>query len=351
LNPLLIHNIRVFDGSLHPTGWALLTEQGATFGSGATWESNVTGVEVLDGQGQVLLPGLLDTHCHGAMGQSANDGLAGMLATLDFNKLNGVAKSLLSLVTASQEQLLALCEEAKQLSTDERFCGIHLEGPFLAKAKKGAHDESHLALPDTKVLEALAATGVVKSITIAPELFSKSQLDLLENSGIRLCLGHTDIDYDGATEFFENHPGSVMTHAFNAMEPIHHRAPGPIPAAIEQGGFIELIVDGVHVHESVASLIPKEQLILVTDAMSATGMPDGQYQLGSLSIDVKDSVARTKEGNLAGSTLRLAQAVKNYAEFTGDEVAALKGATFNPARAYGIEMPNLSLGNYLLLDL
>jgi len=350
LQQFLIHNIRVFDGALQPTGWALLGENGATLGSGDTWKSIASGVDVLDGKGQVLLAGLLDTHCHGAMGHSANDGLAGMLETLNFNQQNGVARSLLSLVTASQQQLVALCEEARELTSDERFCGIHLEGPYLAKDKKGAHDEKYLALPDTKALEAIAAIGVVKSITIAPELFSEAQLDLLEDAGIKLCLGHTDIDYDGATEFFENHPHSVMTHAFNAMMPIHHREPGPIPAAIEQGVFIELIADGIHVHESVATLIPKQQLILVTDAMSATGMPDGEYQLGSLSVDVKGAVARTKEGNLAGSTLKLVDAVRNYAEFSGDPVAALRAATINPAKAYGIELPKLSLNNYLLLD-
>ena len=351
MNSKLIHNINVFEDAITSDSWALLKDGGAELGRGDSWKSLVEGAELIDGHGKTLVAGLIDTHCHGAAGFSANDGLEGMLKTLEFNAANGVARSLLSLVTSTQQELIQLCNSARELKDDPRFLGLHLEGPYLAHSKKGAHDENKLTTPNETDLGELIATGVVKSMTIAPELFTEPQLEQLENGGVRLCLGHTEIDYRGAKQFFENHPKSVMTHAFNAMNPIQHREPGPIPAAIESGVFIELIVDGVHVHESVVKLIPAEQLILVTDAMSATGMPDGSYQLGSLEVEVRDSIARTSSGNLAGSTLTLAGAVKNYTAISGSKELALRAATVNPAKAYGIEWPTLSLENHLLLDL
>ena len=351
MNSKLIHNINVFEEAITSDSWALLKDGGAELGRGDSWKGLAEDTEVVDGHGKTLVAGLIDTHCHGAAGFTANDGLSGMVKTLDFNFANGVAKTILSLVTSTHAELLELCSAATQLRSDSRFGGLHLEGPYLAPSHKGAHDESKLAMPSIEGLAELVATGVVRSMTIAPELFTQEQLDLLEHGGVKLSLGHTNIDYQGAKAFFAKHPSAVMTHAFNAMNPIHHRAPGPVPAAIEAGVFIELIVDRVHVHESVVKLVPPEQVILVTDAMSATGMPDGEYQLGSLKIHVENSVARTESGNLAGSTLLLRQAVENYSQIIQNKELALKAATLNPASAYGIELPKLSLENHVLLDL
>lgn len=351
MKPKLIHNVILFDGDLHADSWALLSPGAAVVGKGTAWEEHSQGAELVDGQGQVLLPGFIDTHCHGAAGKSVNDGLQGMKTVLDFNFANGVARSLLSIITSSHSELLDLCIQARELKEDSRFAGVHLEGPYLAHSHKGAHDPARLAVPQNADLKELIATGVVKSMTIAPELFDASQLHLLEESGITLCLGHTGIDYDGAKRFFKEHPNALVTHAFNGMRGIHHREPGPVPAAIEAGVFIELIMDGIHVHEPVAKILPAVQVLLVTDAMSATGMPDGSYRLGSVSVEVKDSIARTPQGGLAGSTLTLAKAVNNYARVSGSPLAALRAATVNPARAYGIELPGLSLENHVLLAL
>lgn len=351
MKPKLIHNVTRFDGELHADSWALLTPGAALVGQGATWEAHSQGAEVVDGQGQVLLSGFFDTHCHGAAGASANDGLSGMQKVLDFNFSNGVTRSLLSLVSSSHSEVLDLCNQAKELVADSRFVGLHLEGPYLAHSHKGAHDPAKLAVPETADLKELIGTGVVKSMTIAPELFDSGQLQLLEQASITLCLGHTDVDYQGAKDFFADHPQALVTHAFNGMRGFHHREPGPVPAAIEAGAFIELIMDGVHVHEAVAQLIPASQLLLVTDAMSATGMPDGNYPLGSLTVTVKDSIARTAEGGLAGSTLTMAAAVANCARVSGSPLQALRAATVNPASAYRIELPDLSLENHVLIAL
>jgi len=135
------------------------------------------------------------------------------------------------------------------------------------------------------------------------------------------------------------------------MKGIHHREPGPIPAAIETDTFMELIADGSHVSPAAARLIPAERLILVTDAIDATGQPDGEYLLGAIEITVSGGVSRTQEGGLAGSTLLLKDAVKNYASWSANPLAAIMAATTNPERAYGIAPNKLALSNAFLLDL
>lgn len=348
----LIHSVRLFDGStLTPQSWALLDTQSAITGQGEGWRQHQEGAEVVDGKNQVLLASLFDTHCHGAMGQAAQNGLEGMRATLDFNHSNGVGVSLLSLVSAAPSDVIDLCEQAMELRNDPRFLGLHLEGPYIAQSKRGAHNPEIIGPPKTADLKAIARFESVRSITIAPELFDTSQLDILQDAGVKLCFGHSDAGYEQSLEFFTRYPNSVMTHAFNGMHGIHHRAPGPIPAAIECGVNIELIADGIHVLPPAAMLLPIEKLILVTDAMEATGMPDGDYLLGSVVAHVKNGVARTDSGSLAGSTLVLADAVTNYKSWSNDPLASLKAATTNPAASYGAKLPELSMQNHLLLSI
>ncbi len=348
---VLIHSANYFDGQkLISNSWALLTHDSAELGQGDGWKQK-SADKVIDAQGKTLISGLVDTHCHGAMGHAAQDGLAGMRTTLDFNFENGVAKSLLSMVSAPAKELIDLCEQAQDLKSDERFAGIHLEGPYISHGKRGAHNPEIVGKPTTDDLKALAKQETAKSITIAPELFETSQIDILADAGLQLCFGHSEATYEQALAFFKRYPTAIMTHAFNGMNGIHHRAPGPIPAAIESAVMIELIADGIHVEEAAARLLPEDKLILITDAMAATGMPDGEYKLGSMSAHVKDGIARTDSGSLAGSTLRLKDAVSNYSAWIGNKERALIAATSNPAKTYGINVPKLSLANHFLLDL
>ena len=349
MSEMLIHSASYFDGDkLIPNTWALLTDSGAEIGQGDSWQQR-SAEHTVDATGKVLLSGLFDTHCHGAMGHAAQDGLEGMRATLDFNFENGVARSLLSMVSAPAKELIELCEQAQELRSDERFAGIHLEGPYLSQGKKGAHNPEIVGPPKTEDLREIAKLGTAKSITIAPELFEESQLDILADAGLQLCFGHSEATYEQAKRFFARYPSAIMTHAFNGMNGIHHRAPGPIPAAIEAGVMIELIADGIHVEPAAARLLPEEKVILITDAMAATGMPDGEYNLGSMVATVKDGVARTESGSLAGSTLRLHQAVRHYGEWIENPELALRAATSHPAAVYGVELPKLSSKNFLLL--
>lgn len=349
MSEFLIHSASYFDGQkLAPNSWALLKESGAEIGQGDDWKQHQA-KETIDAGGKVLLSGLFDTHCHGAMGHAAQDGLFGMRATLDFNFENGVAKSLLSMVSAPARELIELCEQAQELKSDERFAGIHLEGPYLSQGKKGAHNPEIVGPPKTEDLREIAKLETAKSITIAPELFEESQIDILADAGIQLCFGHSEATYEQARRFFERYPSAIMTHAFNGMNGIHHRAPGPVPAAIESGVMVELIADGIHVEPAAARLLPQDKVILITDAMAATGMQDGEYNLGSTVASVKDGIARTESGSLAGSTLRLHQAVRHYGEWIENLEQALRAATSHPASVYSVELPKPSSKNFLLL--
>jgi N-acetylglucosamine-6-phosphate deacetylase len=347
----LIHSTTLFQGGqLHADAWALLTPSGCSTGVGAGW-SSLEADSIEDGTGQVLHAGFFDTHCHGGGGYSANRGLTDIKAILDYNQEHQVSRNLISLVSAEVADMVEIAESARALAEDKRFIGLHFEGPFLAAAYCGAQNPKVLKNPTDAELEAIIAPGTVKSMTIAPELFTEDQLRLLARANIKICFGHSEGNYDQARVLFESFPGSVMTHTFNAMLPIHHRAAGPIPAALETETFMELIADGIHVEPSVARLIPKDSLILVTDAIEAAGSTEGHYLLGGLEVSVQNGIARTKDGNLAGSTLAMDDAVKNYASWSEDDLAAMKAAITNPEQAYGVSSAELSIDNYFLISL
>ena len=347
----LIHSTTLFQGGqLHADAWALLTPNGSSTGVGAGWR-NLEADSIEDGTGQVLHAGFFDTHCHGGGGYAANRGLTDIKAILDYNQEHQVSRNLISLVSAEIADMVEIAESARALVEDKRFIGLHFEGPFLAAAYCGAQNPKVLKPPTDAELEAIIAPGTVKSMTIAPELFSEDQLRLIARANIKICFGHSASNYDQARALFESFPGSVMTHTFNAMLPIRHRAPGPIPAALETETFMELIADGIHVESAVARLITKGSLILVTDAIEAAGGKEGKYILGGLEILVQNGNARTKDGKLAGSTLSMDDAVKNYASWSGDDLAAMKAAITNPENAYGVSSVELSIENHFLISL
>ena len=347
----LIHSTTMFqDGGLVENAWALLTKGQTVTGVGDGWKSH-SADEVVDGTGKLLHAGLFDTHCHGAAGFAANRGSEEIKGILDFNEKNQVTRSLISLVSAGVAEMAQVAVAVQALAEDPRFVGLHFEGPFLSHDHKGAHDQNALKGPTNDELGQIIAAGTVVSMTLAPELFSVDQLTMLNDAGIKLCFGHSAGDYGQALAFFTAYEHSVMTHTFNGMRGIHHREPGPIPAAIETDTFMELIADGIHVSAAAARLIPAERMILVTDAFDATGQPDGNYFLGAVPITVSRGVARTHEGSLAGSTLLLKDAVKNYASWSASPLAAIRAATTNPERAYGLAPNKLALDNAFLLDL
>ena len=348
---VLRNNLQVFDGNSMAPGWAIVSDSSIEVASQGGYTGDTAGLEIESTPGFVS-PGLIDTHVHGGGGFAADEGLDAMRKVIDFHQAFGVRKTFLSLVSAPLEQILVSIEQASMLlSTDDRFLGLHLEGPFLAQGHKGAHDPEVLHAPSDQEIETLveAGRGVVKSITIAPELTNPKQISMLLESGIHPCLGHTDADFEIAQSHF-NQGARVLTHAFNGMKGVHHREPGPVMAAQEDKRvFSELIGDGVHVRPEVAKILDPRRVILITDAMSATGLADGKFKLGSLDVEVVNKVARTQTGSLAGSTLTLDVAVRNFASWIGSAELAFRAAITNPAMAYGLEAPTLEASDRPIL--
>ena len=249
-----------------------------------------------------------------------------------------------SLVTAAPDDLLRQVETLVPLAREGEIAGVHLEGPWLSPLHRGAHDPELLRPPTRDEIEALlrAAEGHLRMVTIAPELPGALEaITLLREAGVTVAVGHTDCDADGLREAVRAGAG-VVTHLCNAMRPIHHRDPGPIPAALAEPELtVELIVDGVHVHPDVVTLLQRgarARVALVTDAMAAAGCPDGAYQLGGLAVSVVDGVARLEDSDaLAGSTLTLDRAVRTAHAAGVPLVDAVVAATLTPARALGLD--------------
>ena len=348
---VLRDNLQVFDNNRLAKGWAIVGADGFESGGQGSYQGSSSDLTI-DSTPGFLTPGLVDTHVHGGGGFSADHSADDMVGVIDFHEKHGVRRTFLSLVSAPFEEILASIEQAASLvGTDQRFLGLHLEGPFLSHTHKGAHDPGVLHSPSDSEIEMLieAGAGIVRSITVAPELLSQAQVAMLLEAGIEPCLGHTNADFDTASKHFAS-GAKVLTHAFNGMRGIHHRDPGPVMAAQENKAvYSELIADGVHVAGEVAKILDPARVILITDAMSAAGLSDGNYYLGSLEVEVKDGIARTHSGSLAGSTLTLDVAVKNFATWWDSPEAAFRAAIATPCNAYGLDAPGLSAEDRPLL--
>lgn len=337
----LVHNARaLIKGEFVDESWVLFSDTIEALGAGSTWHEHAAGAQVVDAENLMLTPGLIDTHVHGGGGFAAEDGTTGIEGLIDFHKSHGTTSLIVSLISNGLNQMEDLLRQAVQVAKHEpALLGIHLEGPFLSPTHKGAHNPVALVIPTAENLKSLisAGGGIIRSITLAPELFSNECLEILLKANVKICVGHTNADFELASKAFQNY-SSILTHAFNGMNPIHHRAPGPVIAAIETDGtWMELIADGVHVDQSVATLLPPNKVILVTDAMAAAGQPDGDYKLGDLDVSVQNGVAKTNSGSIAGSTLTLERAVSNYSTWINSAAVAIGAATAHPALAYGLD--------------
>jgi N-acetylglucosamine-6-phosphate deacetylase len=266
------------------------------------------------------------------------------------HRAHGTTRSVLSLVAnpvgALEASLAAIADLTER---DPLVLGSHLEGPFLAPARKGAHNPDFLASPAPATVERLAAAarGTLRQVTLAPELpGALDAVGALAAAGAVVAVGHTEADEALARAAFDR-GARLLTHAFNAMPGIGHREPGPVVAAIrDERVTAELILDGVHVHPDVARLLldaAPGRVALVSDAMAAAGAADGTYRLGSLDVAVVDGVARVVQpdgspGSIAGSTLTLDHALRAATELCGMSLpAAVAALTWVPARVLGLD--------------
>ena len=309
----------------------------------------------------LLLPGLVDLHCHGAVGADfpGGDEDAARRA-IDFLHRSGTTTLLASLVTAAPEELLRGVRLFARLDAEGLVGGIHLEGPFLSHARCGAQNPAFLLEPDLGLAEELieAGEGKLTTMTYAPELPGAAELvDLLTAHGITPSLGHTDCD-DATAEasltqaldeltaagFDGEETVPTVTHLFNGMPSLHHRSPGPVAACLRAAAagraVVELVADGVHLDpatvRTVFSLVGESNIALVTDSMAAAGLSDGQYMLGPSPVTVRDGVATLDAtGAIAGGTATMLDVVRRTAAAGVPLASAVRAATAVPAAVLG----------------
>jgi N-acetylglucosamine-6-phosphate deacetylase len=291
----------------------------------------------LAGAGQGLaVPGLVDLQVNGFAGiDFAHADAAGYALAGDRLAAAGTTSFQPTLVTASEAELVRALGNAARARA-QGIMGVHLEGPFLAPARLGAHLPSARADPDAALLDRLLAAGPVSQMTLAPELPGALELiDLLHARGVNVSLGHSDATSSEAARAFDRGVRTV-THVFNAMRPFSHRDPGIAAAALVRPDvLVQMIVDGQHLDDDAVRLVWQAagaRVALVSDAIAAAGLGDGSFQLGPVEIAVRDGVARRADGVLAGSTGTLLAAVRNLAALGVPVVDAVAAATAIPAR-------------------
>lgn len=333
---LLFTNARLV-GTPQPlsgTGW-LATSGGtiAALGSGEPDDAQRAGRTVVNLGGRTLVPGFIDVHVHGAVGHETMDGnVEGLLAMAEFFASRGVTSFLPSTWTASRESTMRALEaiaEARSSSGGARIVGAHMEGPYLSSARCGAQDPHEIRGVDREEAAAFLDTGAVRLITVAPE--AEGADDLLEECvrrGVTFSVGHTNATYEQVATAVAR-GARHMTHTYNAMSPLNHRAPGAVGAALALAGFAaELIADEVHVHPAAMNALVRargaDEVVLVTDAVRPTGTATefvGEQQ--GRRIAIRDGAMRLDDGTLVGSVLTMDVALRNVLRVTGRSITEL----------------------------
>ncbi len=313
--------------------------------------------EVIDGTGCYVIPGLVDVHFHGALGEDFSDGTQeGMKRIAQYELENGITSICPASMTLPEEELCKIVGNAasyvknyeklsdlEKVKTGARLCGIHLEGPFISMEKKGAQNPAYIQKPNVEMFERLqnAAEGLVKLITIAPEVEGAEAFIKELAEKVNISAGHTAAGYTEASKGFEmgvNH----VTHFFNGMSGFSHRSPGVFGAAYDAKHVMpELIGDGIHVDDSavrvVFQLFGKERVVLISDTVRAAGMPDGTYELGGLFFTLEGKLAVLSDGTIAGSATNLMDCMKTVVKMGIPLETAVRCASYNPAKSIGME--------------
>ena len=317
------------------------------------------GAAVVDNQDRIVVPGFIDIHIHGAAGSDLMEATPEAASAVGmYLARHGTTSYLATTVTASLDRTLHALRNLGEIIRSQQSghgsaekiagalpVGIHIEGPFLAAKKRGAHPVSQLRKPSLELAERLldAAGSTARIFTLAPELEGAlTVLEFVRSQGVRIGLGHSNATYEEAERAIAA-GASHAVHVYNAMRPFAHRDSGILGAVLTDNRVTaELICDGVHVEAAAIRLLVDakgvERVVLVSDSSSGAGMPDGNYRLGNFTIHVAGGVCRTVEGNLAGSTITLDAALRNLVSFTGFSYQqCLPATTLTPARILGLE--------------
>jgi N-acetylglucosamine-6-phosphate deacetylase len=293
-----------------------------------------------------VVPGFIDIHTHGGAGTDMMDADPESLRRMSlFLARHGVTAFFPTTMTATADDIgrsLAAFAAGTGTAPGASPLGVHLEGPYVSHQYRGTQPVELLRDPAPEEYEVWLASGVVRLITLAPELPGAAELIARAGQlGIRIAIGHTDASYEQALLAFDQ-GANQATHLFNGMPALHHRQPGPVGAVLSDDRvYAQLIPDGIHVHPAVMRLVVRakgvDRTILVSDANCGAGMPDGTYMLGSVRVHIQGGVARNDDGGLAGSTVSLDLGLRNVIRATGLGLAeALPMITSTPAAAMGI---------------
>ncbi len=291
--------------------------------------------------GRRLIPGLIDIHTHGCLGVDTMD--ADFAPMCRFYAEHGTTSFMPTAMTMGYDDLLRVCEAPTE-HEGANIIGLHFEGPFISTKYKGAQNEKYLKPASVEDFHQFKG---VKLINVAPEVEGCMDFIREVTPDCVVSIGHTDCDYDTAIAAIEN-GANCLTHTFNAMPPMHHRNPGPIGAAVEKHIYAQIIGDLLHVHSSVLlaayKMFGKNRLILISDSLRCTGLPDGQYESGGLDIVLKDGIARLLDGTIAGSIATLWDCVKNVTSIGIPFDEAVDMASRNPAQMLGLNKGKIELG-------
>jgi len=312
-----------------------------------------TGAQEIIAKDKIAVPGFIDVHIHGAGGRDVMEGTTDALRKVATTiGAHGTTSFVATTVTADPNAIVRSSEgiahyigvQHKETFAGAEVLGIHFEGPFISPVRRGVHPPEWIKLPSAELLDKFvtAAQGNALILTIAPELLGAMPcIDAARKAGMVVGIGHTDATYEQARAAVARGAHHAI-HTYNAMRPFSHRDPGVIGAVLTSPDITaELIADGVHVDETAMRILLQAKgaggVVLISDGISATGMPDGKYMLGGLEVTVSGGVCRNIEGKLAGSTLTLDRALRNIVNLGASLPGALGMLTMNPAKLLGIE--------------
>lgn len=303
--------------------------------------------EIIDAENLFVIPGLTDIHFHGANGHDFCEGTQeAFKAISDYELSAGVTTICPATMTLHEKTLLEIMREAKKFhESNKNFVGIYLEGPFISPSKIGAQNPKYISKPDIKMLKNLQEVSgeLIKFCAIAPEVEGAEKFIEKAKNLATLSLAHTTCNYETADEAF-NLGAKQVTHLFNAMNPINHREPGLIISALEHDNVnVEIICDGVHIHPAIVrntiKIFGDDRVIFISDSMEATGMSDGEYELGGQKVIKRGNKATLKDGKtIAGSVTNLFDCMKNAVKNMNVPLEiAVKCSAINPVKALGLE--------------
>ncbi|MEE1229066.1 MAG: N-acetylglucosamine-6-phosphate deacetylase [Lachnospiraceae bacterium] len=295
---------------------------------------------------EYLIPGLVDIHMHGADGADLGDGTDDSLHKIAaYEARCGITSFCPTTMTVNKDQILQSMTTAGNFVRDKkdaRVLGVTMEGPFVSPEKRGAQAAKNMMLPDGAFFDQCqdAAKGKIRQVVLAPEL--EGALDFIKayHDKVIISLGHTAADYDTCCKALDNGANHV-THLFNAMSPFHHRDPGLVGAARDFDAYVEVICDGIHIHQSmiraITDLFPLDRICLISDSMEATGLADGRYALGGQPVNVNGPLATLDDGTIAGSVTNLFQCMRRAMDYGFPMQDAIRCASLIPARSLHLD--------------